>query len=1010
VVVSLGLALGSLVGVAPVSASTTQVINNSAIRFGNGTQASIGSTGLLRQPFYYSGSSWRQLTFSSYPLDLTFGYGTGNGSQWNGNTVYSLSEDGTQPVSAATVDYSGLTLTSGLTPPGGWGVVTSRADFSLGGAAVRFEHKYSLGQNDDFVRIETKVTNNSANPLPASSIWVGTRDDYVGGSDVPNKKRGNISQSGFTAIANAASSSNAIQISTAQEGVLFYSVSDNASSVVNGCCSFSNVVTQNPATSTVDVTSDGSYAMYFPLGNLAAGASATVVWFYAAGSIQDLSAVVQQVAAAGAAEQTLNVVTTDGGTLNYNFNYSGTAYYLVVDRGATAPTGAEIVAGANYGSVTKRASGNAVMTGSGSSWSTSFNITGLSQATQYTVYTATRYTDPNDNTQTLTSSVETVNFSTRPTAPTGITITPSSQQLSVAFTAPANITNIQYSTDGGSTWVTRNPVSVASPLVIGSLTNGTSYSVQLRGVFDSQSGTASSTVTATAGAVPGVPQNVSIVYGSTSGATVTWDAPASNGGNAITSYTVEYKKDGNWLPLTPNVRTVEITDVWVNTSWQFRVAATNVIGTGSFVTITNTPAPPAVTGGGTTTLVTQTNQSSITATPGTSVVGTVNNGVVTPVAATVTRVTSTTAADIQTDIANIVTNFNQRWDGTGTNPAPPVSKVATNDGALIFGLVSTATNSTPIGVPADDVILITTNDQAVLLAAANGDQPASVNSSGALVVNDGSVLGFAVNGFAPNTQGELVIMSNPTMLGTFTTDANGSFSGQAVIPAGFPVGNHTAVLITANLVTSMGLVVEGRPSAGGVPYLGPMMTQFSTRNLPADAAATVLVDGVRLSIIESIRINNLPVPFLFRQTGDLVLSLPALPAGTYDLVITYLGGARLTHQSVFFVSEAFSRPVPVSSLRITSFAGNSFALTASARRSIELTLNGYKSIEKVICVGSTSGTRVTAADRRLATQRAQAACNYVKQLQPSVAVEIRSNPAAGVGPRFRNVTIQVIEN
>lgn len=1009
---ALGLAIslpGSLTPLTSAAASGTTIINNSAIRFGNGNEASIGPTGLLRQPFYHNGSTWRKLTFSSYPLDLAFGYGTSNSGQWNGNNVYNLSEDGTQPTSPVSVDYSRLTLTGG-TEPGGWGTVTTAANFSLGGAAVRFEHKYSLGQNDDYVRIETKVTNNSANAIAATSIWVGTRDDFVGGQDSVTKTRGNIS-TGFTPITNQASASNAIEIKSSNEGVLFYSVSPDAASIVDSCCSFSNVTGKSPLLSgTVTGPADGSYAMYFPLGNLAAGASKTVVWFYAAGTLQELSSVVQQVAAAGAAEQTLNVVTANGGTLNYNFNYSGTAYYLVVDRDATAPTAAEVVAGANYGSVTKRASGNALLDGAGSSWSTAFNITGLVSASRYTVYTATTYPDPSNNGNTLTSSVSAVNFSTRPLAPTGVSVTPGNQQLSVTFTAPANATNIEYSTNGGSTWTTRNPASVASPLVIGSLTNGTSYSVQIRGVFDLQSGTATSTVTATAGSVPGVPQNVSIVYGATSGATVTWDAPASNGGNSISGYTVEYKKNGNWLPLTPNVRTVEISDVWVNVSWQFRVAASNVIGTGSFVTLTNTPAPPAVTGGGTTTLVTQSNQSSITATPGNTVVGTVNNGVVTPVAATVTRVTSTTAADIQTDIASIVTNFNQRWDGTGTNPAPPVSKVATNDGALIFGLVSTATNSTPIGVPADDVILITTNDQAVLLAAANGEQPASVNSSGALVVNDGSVLGFAVNGFAPNTQGELVIMSNPTMLGTFTTDANGSFSGQAVIPAGFPVGNHTAVLITANLVTSMGLVVEGKPSAGGVPYLGPILTEFSTRNLAASSASSVVVDGVRLSTIETIRISNLPVPFLRRQTGDLVLSLPALPAGTYDLVITYSGGARLTHQAVFSVSERFTNPVPSTTVRITSFAGNSFVLTSAAKRTIQINLDSYDSIEKVICTGSTSGTRATAADRRLAAERARAACNYVKELRPSALIEIKSNPAAGVGPRFRNVSIQVIEN
>ena len=916
-VVSLGLALGSLAGATPVSASTTQVINNSAIRFGNGTQASIGSTGLLRQPFYYSGSSWRKLTFSSYPLDLTFGYGTGNGSQWNGNTVYSLSEDGTQPVTPVTVNYSGLTLTSGLTPAGGWGVTTSRADFSLGGASVRFEHKYSLGQNDDFVRIETKVTNNSANPLPASSIWVGTRDDFVGGSDVPNKKRGNISQSGFTAITNPASASNAIQISTAQEGVLFYSVSDNASSVVNGCCSFSNVVTQNPSTSTVDVTSDGSYAMYFPLGNLAAGASATVVWFYAAGSIQDLSAVVQQVAAAGAAEQTLNSLTSSGGTLNYNFNYSGTAYYLVVDRGATAPTAAQVVSGSDYGSVTARRSGNAVLTGSGSNWSTAFNITNLNPASQYTVYTATQYPDPANAQNTLTSSVTSVNFSTLATAPTNVTVTPGDQQLSVAFTAPANITNIQYSLNGGSTWLTRSPVSVASPLVITGLTNGTSYDVQIRGVFDSQGGVATATSTASAGSVPGVPQNLSVTYGATSGATVSWSAPASNGGFAVSGYVAEYQKGtGSWTALTVSGTSATISDVWVNTVFNVRISATNSRGNSAYAEFSNNPVPSSVTGGGTTNLVTPTNQTSITATPGQSVVGTISNGVVTPVAATITRITATTASDIQTQADSIISSFNAKWDGAGANSTPAVTAIDTPTGALIYGLVANPVTNAPIGVPATDVILITTNDQAVMLAATNESEPAKLNANGALIVNDGSTLGFAVNGFAPNTTGELVLLSTPTMLGTFTTDPNGSFAGQAVVPNGFPVGNHTAVLITAGLVTSMGLVVEGRNRAP-IPYTGPLLTDFSTRVLLENSSSTVTVSGFRTQTVTRIEIDSKNVPFTRTNMAQLVLQLPALRQGVYDLVL-FSDSGRLIHQDAFTVSP----PAPSRSrVNVGSFNG-----------------------------------------------------------------------------------------
>ncbi len=82
---------------------------------------------------------------------------------------------------------------------------------------------------------------------------------------------------------------------------------------------------------------------------------------------------------------------------------------------------------------------------------------------------------------------------TTPGAPTALVITPGGNQLSVAFTAPASdggsaITSYQYSTDGGTSWLTRQTGTTASPLVITTLStdgttplvNGTTYPVQLR--------------------------------------------------------------------------------------------------------------------------------------------------------------------------------------------------------------------------------------------------------------------------------------------------------------------------------------------------------------------------------------------------------------------------------------------------------------------------------------------------------------------------------------------------
>ena len=89
-----------------------------------------------------------------------------------------------------------------------------------------------------------------------------------------------------------------------------------------------------------------------------------------------------------------------------------------------------------------------------------------------------------------------------PPAPAITEITAGNQQLSVAFTAPANnggvaITNYEYSINGGTNWITPSPASTSSPLLVLGLTNGVTYDVQLRAVNAIGSGAASTTVQGT---------------------------------------------------------------------------------------------------------------------------------------------------------------------------------------------------------------------------------------------------------------------------------------------------------------------------------------------------------------------------------------------------------------------------------------------------------------------------------------------------------------------------------
>jgi titin len=124
-----------------------------------------------------------------------------------------------------------------------------------------------------------------------------------------------------------------------------------------------------------------------------------------------------------------------------------------------------------------------------------------------------------------------------PTAPTSLVATPSDGQLSIAFTAPTSsisISGYDYSLDGGTTWVSSG--ATTSPVVVTGLTDGTSYSVKLRGNNASGNGTASSTVTSTPYTIPGAPTITNIVSGGDGHSLIVTFTAGYNGGNTITSY------------------------------------------------------------------------------------------------------------------------------------------------------------------------------------------------------------------------------------------------------------------------------------------------------------------------------------------------------------------------------------------------------------------------------------------------------------------------------------------
>jgi len=181
-------------------------------------------------------------------------------------------------------------------------------------------------------------------------------------------------------------------------------------------------------------------------------------------------------------------------------------------------------------------------------------------------------------------------------APTNIVGTAGNAQVALTWTAPAanggtiSDYTIQYSSNSGSTWTTfSDTVSATASVTVTGLTNGTAYVFRVAATNEAGLGAYSAaSATRTPVGAPGAPTNLVGVAGNAQVA-LSWSAPASNGGSAITDYVIQYSTNNgsSWLAITDTVSTATsftVTGVTNGLAHIYRVAAKNIVGTGSYST------------------------------------------------------------------------------------------------------------------------------------------------------------------------------------------------------------------------------------------------------------------------------------------------------------------------------------------------------------------------------------------------------------------------------------------
>lgn len=250
----------------------------------------------------------------------------------------------------------------------------------------------------------------------------------------------------------------------------------------------------------------------------------------------------------------------------------------------------------------------------GTSTLTSATVTGLTNGTSYVFRVAAKNSN---GTGVYSASSPSVTPVTNPGVPTSVAGTAGNAEVSLTWSEPESnggtaITDyvIQYSSNNGSTWTTfQRAASTAVSGKITGLTNGTAYVFKVAAKNSVGVGTYSEISSSlTPLTFPGVPTAVIATAGDAQ-VSLTWSAPASDGGALITDYEVQYKAssagEGAWTTLqrvASDQRSATINGLTNGTAYLVRVAAKSAAGKGSYlessssVTPVTTPdAPTAVT-------------------------------------------------------------------------------------------------------------------------------------------------------------------------------------------------------------------------------------------------------------------------------------------------------------------------------------------------------------------------------------------------------------------------------
>ena len=620
--------------------------------------------------------------------------------------------------------------------------------------------------------------------------------------------------------------------------------------------------------------------------------------------------------------------------------------------------------------------------------SSPFTISGLSNGTYYTVELRAVNTAGNGPFAVFNNSVTLA----APNAPVLSSLVAGNQSIQVNYTPYTSstnggsaITSISYSLDAGTTWVSAG--TLTNPFTISGLTNGTSYAVLLKATNGIGSSSNSNSLSAIPITVPGVPTQLSVTAAPTS-AVVSWTAPVSTGGSAITAYTATaYSALTGGIAVksctTSGALTCTITALTNDTNYYVSVLATNApAGNGAEAAPRISVIPAAL--------------------PGAPTIGTITAG------STYLTVPFTAGSvDTQNPITNYQysTNAGVSWTNTNSLLSPFTISGLTNGTSysvilravsnLGNGTTSSAVSATPYTFP--DSVNPATISYAAAVKQVNASWTAPFNGGSQIQNYYVSVFNASVGGtqLTANSCTSTGTPAAPSCLITGLTDGTTYWiSIQPYNAAGYGNRSDPRVSVLSGVSTTVGLT----STASTINYNGSvtLTATVSTASGTPTGTMNFMSDGTTITGCGTQAITSRVATCV--ATGFTV--------GSHSLTAAYSGSSSYSSSlsgTTGLSVNALAQTITFGALSANSLTASPISISATASSLLSVT---FTSSTPSVC--TVSGTSVTLVATGTCSINADQAGSATYASAPTVPQSFTVNPAApGISTPSISGTAQV---